>query len=264
MKGGARAGLRGLIAPHIDFHRGGPTYAWAYRELLEHSDADLFVILGTCHAGMTDPFAVTLKPYATPLGNVDVDREFYEGLRCRYGHDLLASEMGHRGEHSIEFQAVMLRYLLGGRRPFTILPVLAAFLQEAMASHGDPEGDPRVPRFIDALLQTMAASRRKICLIAGVDLAHVGPRFGDAMPNTAESLRDVELMDRAMLEAVVDGDPLGFYGSVSFDGDQRRICGFSPIYAFLRALPGVKGRLLRYRQWPDPEGAVTFCTAAFP
>src|SRR5713226_3692095 len=36
------SGLRGLIAPHIDFHRGGPTYAWAYRELSERSDADLF------------------------------------------------------------------------------------------------------------------------------------------------------------------------------------------------------------------------------
>ena len=35
-------------------------------------------------------------------------------------------------------------------------------------------------------------------------------------------------------------------------------------YTFLRALPGVQGRLLRYRQWPDPEGAVTFCAAAFP
>src|SRR5574342_750137 len=60
--------LRGLIAPHIDFHRGGPTYAWAYRALLERADADLFVILGTCRAGMTDPFAATLKPFDTPLG----------------------------------------------------------------------------------------------------------------------------------------------------------------------------------------------------
>src|SRR5207247_3277549 len=52
-----------IFAPHIDFHRGGPVYGWAYRALLERSDADLFVILGTCHAGMGDPFAVTLKPY---------------------------------------------------------------------------------------------------------------------------------------------------------------------------------------------------------
>ena len=47
------------------------------------------------------------------------------------------------------------------------------------------------------------------------------------------------------------------------DGDSRRICGLSPIYAFLRVLPGIRGELLRYRQWPDPQGAVTYCAAAF-
>src|SRR5215510_12278520 len=47
--------IRGVIAPHIDYHRGGPAYAWAYRELAERSQADLFVILVTCHAGMEHP-----------------------------------------------------------------------------------------------------------------------------------------------------------------------------------------------------------------
>jgi AmmeMemoRadiSam system protein B len=230
--------LRGLIAPHIDFHRGGPTYAWAYRELLQRSDADLFVILGTCHAGMPDPFAVTLKPYETPLGPAPVDREFFEALARRYGADLLASEAAHRSEHSIEFQAVILRHLLGDRRPFTILPVLASYLHEAVWRRSDPEADRRIPRFVDALLETMAASGRRVCLIAGVDLAHVGPRFGDAEPNTAASLVQVGEADQAMLEAVIAGDPTGFYASIVHDGDRRRICGLSPIYTFLRALPG--------------------------
>jgi AmmeMemoRadiSam system protein B len=256
--------LRGLIAPHIDFHRGGPTYAWAYRELLERADADLFVVLGTCHAGMADPFAVTLKPYATPLGPVRVDHDFYEGLRRRYGHDLLACETAHRSEHSIEFQAVMLRHLLGARREISILPVLASFLHEAVGRRRDPERDRRVPAFIDALLASMAASPRKVCLIAGVDLAHVGPRFGDPAPNTAASLDAIATADLAMLDAVTAGDPTGFYTAVAHDGDARRICGLSPIYTFLRALPGARGRLIQYRQWPDPEGAVTFCAAAFP
>ncbi len=256
--------LRGLLAPHIDFHRGGPTYAWAYRELLARSDADLFVILGTCHAGMEAPFAATLKPFETPLGPVPVDRDFFESLHRRYGHDLLASELAHRSEHSIEFQVVMLRAVLGARRPFAILPVLASYLHEAVGTRGDPEADPRIPRFIDALRETMAASGRKVCLIGGVDLAHVGPRFGDAEPNTPASLERVAAADRGMLAAVSAGDPAGFFASVAADGDARRICGLSPIYTFLRAMPGVQGRLLRYSQWPDPEGAVTFCAAGFP
>jgi hypothetical protein len=255
---------RALIAPHIDFHRGGSTYAWAYREILERSDADLYVVLGTCHAGMPDPFAVTLKSYETPLGPVPVDREFYEALHRRAGQDLLASEPAHRAEHSIEFQAVMLQRVVGARRPFAILPVLASYLHESLWSGGDPEADPRVPRFVDALRETIAASSRRVCLVAGVDLAHVGPRFGDPEANTAASLARVEGDDRAMLESVVAVDPRGFYAGIAADRDARRICGLSPIYTLLRLLPEAPGRLVRYTQWPDPQGAVTFCAVAYP
>ena len=256
--------VRALIAPHIDFHRGGSTYGWAYREILERSDADLYVVLGTCHAGMPDPFAVTLKPYDTPLGAVPVDREFYDGLARRAGQDLLASEPAHRTEHSIEFQAVMLQHVVGRRRPFAILPVLASYLHESLWSGGAPDADPRIRRFVDALRETMAASGRRVCLVAGVDLAHVGPRFGDREPNTAASLARVERDDRAMLESVVGGDARGFYAGVAADHDARRICGLSPIYTLLRLLPEAPGRLVRYTQWPDPEGAVTFCAVTFP
>lgn len=260
-----RAGtLSALIAPHIDFHRGGQTYGSAYQEVLDRSDADLYVILGTCHAGMSDPFAVTLKPYDTPLGPVGADRDFYEALARRAGQDLLASEPAHRAEHSIEFQAVMLQSLLGGRRPFTILPVLASYLHEAVWAGTEPEADPRVPRFLDALRAAVAASSRRVCLVAGVDLAHVGPRFGDPDPNTEASLAIVEREDRAMLESVVAGDARGFFDRVAADRDARRICGLSPIYSLLRVLPEAPGRLIEYRQWPDPEGAVTFCAVSFP
>ena len=254
--------LRGLLAPHIDFHRGGPTYAWAYREVLERSDADLFVVLGTCHAGMREPFAATLKAFETPLGPVPADREFLDALGRRYGGDLFASEGAHRVEHSIEFQAVMLRWALGDR-PFTMVPLLASFLHEAVWTGKGAETDARVPRFLDALAETLAASPRRACVVGGVDLAHVGPRFGDAEPNTSAFLAEVEWKDRAMLETVMAGDAPAFYASVAADGDARRICGLSPIYTFLRVLPEAHGRLIRYRQWPDPEGTVSFCAATF-
>jgi AmmeMemoRadiSam system protein B len=254
--------LRGLLAPHIDFHRGGPVYAWAYKEILERCDADLFVVLGTCHAGMAEPFAATLKAFDTPLGPVPADRDFLDALGRRYGHDLFASEGAHRIEHSIEFQAVMLRWALGDR-PFTMVPLLASFLHEAVWTGQEAEADPRVPRFLGALAETLSASGRRVCVVGGVDLAHVGPRFGDAEPNTPVFLAEVERADRAMLETITAGDAPAFFASVRADRDARRICGLSPIYSFLRVLPGAQGRLIRYRQWPDPEGTVSFCAAAF-
>ncbi len=255
--------VKGVIAPHIDFHRGGAAYAWAYRDLAERADADCFVILGTCHAGMRDPFALTRKDFETPLGPAVVDRDLVEAIAARTGQDCFGSELAHRAEHSIEFQAVFLRYLFGGRRDFTIVPVLASFAHEALHQNRRPDDDPRVPRFLEALAGAIAAGGRRVCLIAGADLAHVGPRFGDAAPVSGEALARVGAEDRAMLGAVAAGDAEAFFDAIAADGDRRRICGFSPIYALLRALGPGAGALRHYGQWPDPEAVVTYASVVF-
>jgi hypothetical protein len=255
--------VRGLIAPHIDFHRGGPGYAWAYRDLAARADADLFVVFGTCHAGMPDPFALTRKDHESPLGTVPVARDLVERVAARAGQDCFGSELAHRQEHSIEFQAVFLQYLLGGRRPIEILPILTSFAHEAMLGGRRPDDDPRVPRFLAALGDALAASGRRAVLIAGADLAHVGPRFGDPEPLDGAALAALSVEDRAMLEAVASGDAEAFFDAVAHDGDRRRICGYSPIYALLRALGGQPGAVRHYAQWPDPQAVVTFASVVF-
>jgi len=256
-------GVSGLIAPHIDFHRGGPAYAWAYRDLAERCDADLFVIFGTCHAGMADPFALTRKDYDTPLGAARVDREVVEALAARAGQDCFGSELAHRNEHSIEFQAVFLSYLYAGRRDIRIVPVLTSFAHEALARGQRPDDDPRVGRFLDALAD-LAGSGRRVAFIAGADLAHVGPRFGDPQPVSQIELATIDREDREMLRAVESGDAEGFFESVRRDGDRRRICGLSPIYTLLRVRAGAKGLVRQYGQWPDPQGVVSFASVVFP
>jgi AmmeMemoRadiSam system protein B len=252
-----------LIAPHIDFHRGGPAYAWGYRDLAERCDADLFVIFGTCHAGMADPFALTRKDYDTPLGPAPVDRDFVESLAKRSGQDCFASELSHRREHSVEFQAVFLRYLFGGRRDVTVVPVLTSFVHEALVRGTRPEDDPRVVRFLDALADTVAASRRRVAFVAGADLAHVGPRFGDPEPVSPEQMARIAAEDRAMLAAVEAGDAGAFFDNAARDGDSRRVCGLSPIWTLLRANGGAVGTLRQYGQWPDPEAVVTYASVVF-
>ncbi len=256
--------VRAVIAPHIDFRRGGPAYAWAYRDLAERGDADVFVIFGTCHAGMRQPFAVTRKAYETPFGPARVDVELVDALARRAGGlDLFDAEAAHRGEHSIEFQAVFLQYLHGGRRDVRIVPVLTSFAHEAIARGTTPSDTDAVRRFHDALAETIDATARRVVFIAGADLAHVGPQFGDPSPLSIPDLARVEDEDRAMLTSVERGDADGFFESVAGDGDRRRICGLSPIYSLLRMVDGTPGQLRRYAQWPDPNGTVTFASVVF-
>jgi AmmeMemoRadiSam system protein B len=143
------------------------------------------------------------------------------------------------------------------------VPILASFAHEALARGRRAEDDRRVATFLDAIVETAAAQKRRVAFVAGADLAHVGPRFGDAEPISEADRQRVEREDRAMLEPVARGDAAGFFASIEADGDRRRICGFSPIYALLRCLPGVPGTVRHYGQWPDPQAVVTYASVVY-
>jgi MEMO1 family protein len=262
------APLRAIIAPHVDLHRGAPTYSWAYKTLAEAGAADLYVVLGTCHTPVVGHFAATRKPYDTPLGAVPASVEFLERLESAWGHNLFAGEFSHSGEHSIEFQAVYLRSLgLAGEGSGSIVPILCDSLH-SMVPHGKSPGDVALVRsFVAALERVLREDSRRITLIAAVDLAHVGPRFGDTWSVDAAHQTAVEDADRELLSLVTTPDAAGYYAHVMRDNDARRICGFTPIYVLTELMQREKrpGEVLRYTQWVDTDesSSVTFCSAIF-
>lgn len=255
-------GLTGLVVPHIDFARGGPWYAWGYRELGGAGPVDRWIVLGTVHAPIRRPFALTRKSFETPLGVVETDAEFMDRLLGRVGDGYLEDEIAHRVEHTIEFQAVWLRHSLPGHAPARIVPILCGSFHRWVEGGGSPGEDAELSAFLAALRETIASVGGRTVLIASADLAHVGPQFGDERPVTRGRLREVEEADRALLGTVAAVDPEAFFRAVARDQDRRRICGLPPIYALLRVLGGGKGHLLRYGQWPDPDGTVTFASLA--
>jgi AmmeMemoRadiSam system protein B len=266
----AAAVPRALVAPHIDYRRGGPCYAWAYQELARSEGADLYVLLGTSHVSGERLFAATAKDFATPLGPVETDREFLRELSRRAGGDLFADEFLHRAEHSLEFQVVFLRFLATAPRkepwrPFKIAPILVSSFHRFIEAGAPPEESAEARSFFAALREMIAGERRRVCVIAGVDLAHVGLQFGDPEPVSASFLQWVESEDRMLLERLLRLDAEGFFGAVAKDRDRRRICGFAPLYTLARSLSGPPGRLLQYRQAVHPEigSAVTFGSAVF-
>src|SRR5262249_38735381 len=87
--------LVGLISPHIDYTRGGPTYAWAYREVGLSPQADLYVILGTSHVPLSGYFSVTRKDFATPFGPMRTDRAFLDLLDECVGEKMETDPLVH-------------------------------------------------------------------------------------------------------------------------------------------------------------------------
>ena len=264
---------RAIVAPHIDFHRGGHVYAWAYKTLAESDGADLYILLGTSHCGGENPFILTLKDFDTPLGTVKTDKELVNRLQATCSEDLFADEYLHRGEHSLEFQVVFLKYvaqrraeMMGQReRPFKIVPILVASFHSMVLSRTLPEKNSRVGTFLGALQDLVERESRPVCFVAGVDLAHVGRQFGDSEPITDDFLKWVESEDRLLVDRLAARDAPGFFNEIAKDQDRRRICGFSPLYSLIHLLDGSRGNHLHYGQAFTPEtgSAVTFTSMIF-
>ena len=260
--------VRAAIAPHVDLHRGAPTYSWAYKALAEAAPADLYVILGTCHTPVQGHFAATRKAYDTPLGPVQSDSGFLDTLQGAWGRDLFAGEFSHSGEHSIEFQAVYLRSLgLASEKSAPIVPILCDSLHSMVPYGKSPRSVAVVASFVSALERTLREDGRRTTLIAAVDLAHVGPRFGDEWWVDDAHQREVGEADYELLDRVLAADAEGYYAHVMRDRDARRICGFTPIYVLTALMQSEQrtGELLRYTQWVDTDlsSSVTFCSAIF-
>jgi len=261
---GPAAALRGVISPHIDFQRGGPVYTWAYRELVEKSDAEVFVILGVAHSPCARRFALTRKDFATPLGTAPTDQDFVDQLADLAGSDLFDDELAHRGEHSVEFQVVFLQYVMGDR-PFSIVPILVGSFHDLMAAGIDPIDDPQVRRFVEALRQAEAESGRKVAYVGGIDLGHVGREFGDADLLDDPTLDGLRAFDRGMIDRAEAADPAGWFATAAAVGDRWRVCGLAATYTMLHAIGPARGRLLRYDQAVDAARTccVSFASLAF-
>jgi AmmeMemoRadiSam system protein B len=264
---------KAIVAPHIDFHRGGPAYAWAYKPLAESDGADLYILLGTSHYSGQTPYILTLKDFETPLGVVETDRDFVQRLQAECAEDCFADEYLHRGEHSLEFQVVFLKYIAqrraaltgGPEKSFKIVPILVSSFHSAIVSQTLPEKESAVGTFLRGLRNLAEQENRQVCFVAGVDLAHVGRQFGDREPITDEFLKWVESEDQELVDRLAALDAPGFFQAVAKDQDKRRICGFSPLYSLIHLLDGAQGKHLKYSQAFTPEtgSAVTFTSLVF-
>ena len=239
----------------------GPIYAWAYKELQDAEQPDLFVIIGTASAGLDYVFAVTDKDFETPLGVVSVDQPILSQLKAKLPI-FFEEDLCHQAEQAVEFQLPFLQEVVGSKKPFTIVPILSSF---SAASLGDPTVRQSVDQFLTWLREVLAQSDRAYCVIAAGELAHLGMRYGDKAPPTDFSFHRCMQFDLEMLKPVEERQPEEFANYIRKEQDQRRISGFSPIYSLLRLIEAESGQVLRYDRGITDQfnSTVTYASMAF-
>jgi MEMO1 family protein len=250
--------LVALMAPHIDIAAGGVCFAHAYQTILDTSVPTTWVVLGTGHEPIENYFALTEKDFETPLGMIRCDREYSHKLRQRSARNLLAGEYLHRKEHTIEFQTLFLSYTQPSSQ---IVPLLCSFSMEEW------EAERTYIDETSGLLRELAHEGDKaVGFIASVDLAHIGPRYGDRFRPHAGTVEEHLSADRGLLESLARCDPVEFMEEAGRGRNRRRVCGISSLYVLAKILEGsAEGEVLdhSYAVVDQQNSFVTFASMAF-
>ena len=108
-------------------------------------------------------------------------------------------------EHTVEFQVVFLQHVLGP--DVKILPVLCGPFARSLYQAGNPEDDDGVRRFFDSLSELHDREGDRLIWVLGVDMAHMGARYGDRFQAIANEGRmaEVSLRDERRMERINAG-----------------------------------------------------------
>jgi hypothetical protein len=171
-----------VIAPHAGHIYSGGVAGYAFAAIRGRSP-DLVAVIGPMHHPYVEPLITTVyNAYATPLGDVPVDRDAMRDLDV-----VLKSELGfglspvqHDPEHSLEIELPFLQRALSPT--WKLLPVMVR---------------AREPRISQGLGKALAQVLRDkdFAMVASTDLSH--------FYNQQTALT----YDRAMLNAIESFDP---------------------------------------------------------
>lgn len=219
-----------VMAPHAGHHYSGPVAGSAFAALRGLSP-ELVAVVSPMHHFTFEPLLTTAHAaYATPLGEVQVDRERLEQVDA-----FLENELGfglarvvNDPEHSLEIELPFLQRVF--QTPFQLLPVMVRD-QSAAVAH------------VLGRALAQALRGRKALLVASSDLSHFYPQ-------------DVaKVLDAEVLRRVGEFDPQGV-SQVEEEG-KGYACGRGAVAAVLwaaRELGADTARVLHYATSGDVTG----------
>ena len=216
----------GAISPHAGYIYSGGVAGSVFSLL---APRELFIIIGPNHTGRGKPFSVFAEgSWKTPLGNVEVDREFAGYLLDNSGL-LKKDESAHAYEHSIEVQLPFLQYITGG---FKILPLCVSSLDINELKKAGKE----IARAVKEL-------KRDATIIASSDMTHYEPQDAAKAKDMQAILAILRINEDELFEKVGEMD--------------ISMCGVAPVTIALsasKALGAKEAKLVDYKTSGDASG----------
>jgi hypothetical protein len=228
-----RNSIKGIIVPHSNIELSGQCAAWAYKAIAENSLPDLFIVMGIDHSGlMKNPNSVLMKDFRTPLGVINVDKDFGRMLARNCDFNIFNDSDVFLTEHSIELQLPFLQYISSQvKTNIRILPMLCKRRMWKSEESADEQ-----ERFINALKKTIKESKKKTIVIASGDLVHE-PLW--------EPSPIFHKKNREMINLLKTGKAYAFKKGMS-SKETYASCGKLQFYTLLRLLEPSNGILLNY------------------
>jgi hypothetical protein len=224
-----------VVAPHAGYQYSGPVAAYTYAQLKGHKYTRVVVIAPTHHVAFDFTSIYEGDAYATPLGNVQVDKAFAQKL-VKMSSTMKLSSQGHEptsagGEHAVEVQLPWLQKVLGN---FEVVPIVM----------GDQSYESS--RALGVALAKLIKSEGKqgeTLVLASSDLSHF------------HTYDEAVKMDHKTLNALKAWD----YFSMSRNFQPRiwEACGGAPIVAamiYAERMGANQARVLKYENSGDVTG----------
>jgi hypothetical protein len=219
--------------------------------------------LGINHHEQNGLYSVSGKNYLTPYGEIKSDQEFISSLKELVPEGTLAQDdFGHMTEHSIEFQTIFLQHYLGDS--FSIVPILCGGIHEFIRYKKAILTDERFVGMVDAIKKLLEGEKGNALCVAGVDLSHIGHKFGDQLPADA-LLPQASAHDKTLLSLLAQGDVEKIFQNALDNQDRYRICGLPGILLMASLLKGSRADILHFETYREREtqSAVNYASVIF-
>jgi AmmeMemoRadiSam system protein B len=187
----------GVICPHAGYIYSGSCAAYSYK-LLKDSGFKKAILIHPSHRG--NHFGYSVSPYdeyATPLGNLPLDKELAEKLMA--GSEEI-DDWYHQNEHSMEVQLPLLSYI---KPEIKIVPVMLG------------NQSRQVSQKLADILVNILQEDKETAIIVSTDLSHY------------HNSREAETLDNELIDKLEQDDTDAFYQEIV--SRQIEACGFAGV-----------------------------------